>query len=78
MPVPVCPAGPCRTRIEFFAPSEAIPFDRRMKDPVPAWRELALDGLEVHAVPGNHFNMFSADHVPVLAAKLRACITGVA
>jgi thioesterase domain-containing protein len=71
------PAGPCRTKIVFFEPSESIPFDRRMKHPVPAWRELALDGIEVHAAPGNHFNMFSADHGPVLAAKLRACLAGL-
>jgi len=68
------PAGPCRTKILFFAPSESIPFDRRMKHPVPAWRELAQGGLELHDAPGNHFNMFSAEHGPVLAAKLRACL----
>lgn len=71
------PAGPCASRIVFFAPTEAIPFDRRMGDPVPAWEAFA-DGVEVHSAPGNHFNMFSAKNGPVLADRLREAIARLA
>jgi amino acid adenylation domain-containing protein len=71
------PTGPCPTKIVFFQPSESITFDKRMRNPVPAWRELAQGGMEVHTAPGNHFNMFSADNGPVLAELLRACVVGL-
>jgi len=71
------PAGPCRAKLVFFEPTESIPFDQRMKHPVPAWRELAGGGMEVDSAPGNHFNMFSADNGPVLAEKLRGRIAAI-
>ncbi len=38
------------------------------------WQKLALGGLEVHAVPGDHKTILLEPHVSVLAQRLRACI----
>jgi hypothetical protein len=35
---------------------------------------MALGGVEIHEVPGDHLSMFQEPHVQVLAEKLRACI----
>jgi hypothetical protein len=35
---------------------------------------MALGGVEIHQVPGDHLSMFQEPHVQVLAEKLRACI----
>jgi len=68
------PGGPCATKIVFIAPTEIIPFDQRMGDPVAAWEAFIDGGVEVHRSPGNHFNMFSAVNGPVLAEHLREII----
>lgn len=62
------PSGPFKGRIIFFKPMEKIPFDSKMDNPIPAWKPLAAGGLEVCDAPGNHFNMFSPEHAPVLAS----------
>jgi amino acid adenylation domain-containing protein len=38
------------------------------------WTELALAGIEIHSVPGNHFDMVREPHVRILAERLRACM----
>jgi thioesterase domain-containing protein len=38
------------------------------------WSGWARDGVEVHAVPGNHANLMYEPHVEVLARKLTACL----
>jgi aspartate racemase len=38
------------------------------------WSALALGGVEIHEVPGNHVGMLQEPHVQVLAKKLKACI----
>ena len=38
------------------------------------WQKLALGGLEVYAVPGDHKTILLEPHVSVLAQRLRACI----
>jgi thioesterase domain-containing protein/acyl carrier protein len=38
------------------------------------WQELALGGVEVHPVPGDHVSLLESPQVEVLAAKLRACL----
>jgi len=68
------PAGSFNGKIIFFKPTEKIPFDTEMKDPIPAWQPFANGGIEVHETPGNHFNMFSPVNSPVLAKKMKACI----
>lgn len=68
------PAGAFNGKIIFFKPTEKIPFDTQMKNPIPAWKEFARDGIEIHDAPGNHFNMFSPVNGPVLAEKMKACL----
>ena len=38
------------------------------------WSALAVGGLEIHEVPGDHMGMFQEPHVQMLAEKLRVCI----
>ncbi|MUH00250.1 amino acid adenylation domain-containing protein [Scytonema sp. UIC 10036] len=38
------------------------------------WEQLALGGVEVHQIPGNHLTMLRKPHVRVLAEQLQICI----
>ncbi|MBG1259055.1 amino acid adenylation domain-containing protein [Nostoc commune] len=38
------------------------------------WDQLAVQGTEIHHIPGNHLTMLRKPHIQVLAAQLRACI----
>jgi thioesterase domain-containing protein len=38
------------------------------------WQALAQGGLEIHPMPGRHFNLLRKPHVQVLAGQLRSCI----
>jgi thioesterase domain-containing protein len=38
------------------------------------WRELALGGLEVCSVPGDHNTMIEEAHARILAEKLQDCL----
>jgi len=60
--------------IAFIRATEETTFDEKMKDPVPAWAEFTRKGIVEYESPGNHFNMFSNEHSPILASKLKACI----
>lgn len=42
--------------------------------PEDNWKELALDGLEIHTVPGNHFTTIREPHVRALAQTLSRCM----
>lgn len=59
-------------RITLFKASEDLA--GACADPTLGWSEWAADGVEVHAVPGNHANMVYEPHVEVLAEKLKACL----
>jgi surfactin synthase thioesterase subunit len=39
-----------------------------------AWSQLALGGVELHRVPGNHLSMHVRPQVQELAARLASCI----
>jgi amino acid adenylation domain-containing protein len=41
------------------------------------WNKVALGGVEVHEVPGNHNTMLHEPHVVALAARLKECIEKV-
>jgi thioesterase domain-containing protein len=47
---------------------------RQVADPEMGWGELAADGIEVHALPGNHFSMLRPPHVSTLAGTLKTCL----
>jgi|GEM_PF-937530 len=38
------------------------------------WKSFATEGVEVHVVPGNHFNMVREPFVKALASQLKACL----
>jgi aspartate racemase len=38
------------------------------------WSAMALGGVDIHEVPGDHLGIFEEPHVQVLAEKLRTCI----
>ncbi|WP_414573137.1 amino acid adenylation domain-containing protein [Nostoc sp. CCY 9925] len=47
---------------------------RRYSDPLGGWGGLALEGVEVHEIPGDHTSILIEPHVQVLAEKLKACL----
>lgn len=63
------PADCCVT---LFQAAESLASARQ--DAARGWHELALAGVEIHTVPGNHFDMVREPHVKVLAERLRACL----
>jgi aspartate racemase len=46
----------------------------RTVDAQMGWGELALGGVEVYEVPGDHASLVKEPHVQVLAARLSACL----
>ncbi len=47
---------------------------RAHRNPTMGWSELAVKGVEVHEVPGNHLTMLRPPHVQLLVKKLRECL----
>jgi len=48
---------------------------RASNDLVEGWRALAIGGIEVQEIPGNHLNIIKEPHVEVLANKLSECLS---
>ena len=42
-------------------------------DPTLGWKKLALKGLSIHPLPGNHWT-YIREHVAVAGPKLRECL----
>jgi thioesterase domain-containing protein len=38
------------------------------------WSELVTGDVEIHSIPGDHFNILKEPHVRVLAKKLKSCL----
>jgi amino acid adenylation domain-containing protein len=38
------------------------------------WGRVAAEGVEIHDIPGDHLTVFEPQHLPIVAAKLDACI----
>ena len=68
------PGGPIKGPIDFFRPSEKIPFDVQMGNPSVVWRDFALGSYRIHDAPGNHFNMVSPLNNPALVRMLEMCL----
>jgi len=47
---------------------------RASNDLVEGWRALAIGGIEVQEIPGNHLNIIKEPHVAELANKLTECL----
>jgi amino acid adenylation domain-containing protein len=72
----VAKAGP-RFPLVVYRASELTPGQQRLSEPVESdwgWSGLMESFLPVIAVPGNHFTMLAAPHVPTLAALMHECI----
>jgi amino acid adenylation domain-containing protein len=65
-------APPIRTPVTLFLASEHTENSYRID--IAAWRQVALGGLEVVEVPGNHLNLIQRPHVQVLGGILRGLI----
>jgi len=66
---------PCAGRLVLLRAVDAPDAASRIaEDPTFGWGALALGGVEIHDVPGNHFNLTSPPHVRRLAERLRACL----
>jgi thioesterase domain-containing protein/acyl carrier protein len=63
---------PYRGRVTLFRASEEAAADS--EDLTLGWQELAVEGVDLHWVPGNHLTMVREPHVQVLAKQLRACL----
>jgi thioesterase domain-containing protein len=63
---------PYRGRVTLFRASEEAAADSQ--DLTLGWQELAVEGVDLHWVPGNHLTMVREPHVQVLAKQLRACL----
>jgi len=59
-------------RITFFRPAEKS--IRDSDDPQAGWVELAVGGLEIVDVPGDHNNILDEPQVRVLAQRLKVCL----
>jgi aspartate racemase len=57
-----------------FRAMERDQFEAHDTDPKFGWGDLAVEGVEVHDVPGDHIGILKEPHVQVMAAKLRACL----
>jgi thioesterase domain-containing protein/acyl carrier protein len=60
-------AGPVRATL--FQAGEQLP--EGMTDPTRGWGDLALGGIEVEALPADHYSVVRAPHVEALASRLR-------
>ncbi len=63
---------PYSGRLVFFHARERDAINPR--HPELAWIPLAIEGVEVHVVPGNHVTMLAEPHVAELARKLRGVL----
>jgi aspartate racemase len=55
----------------FIAADRTQPEAAALRD---AWTTMALGGLDVHVVPGNHVTIIEQPNVSTLAAELQACL----
>lgn len=61
-------------RITLFLPSDTYFRLNPEQDPGLSWSQLAVAGLDVYNVPGDHASLLNEPHIQVLAEKFRACL----
>ena len=64
-------SGKINGKVLFFKPTEKIPFDVQMGNPIPAFKKFLQGGIEVHQAPGNHFTLVSPINTPILVQKIK-------
>jgi amino acid adenylation domain-containing protein len=65
---------PFRGRVALFRARVRPLLDSH--DPTLGWDQLALAGVDVHRIPGDHTGIFEEPHVHVLARQLSRCLAG--
>src|SRR5262249_40143172 len=55
----------------FLASEQTVEGDQR-----EVWSKLALGGVKVHEIPGNHVTLIEEPNVHVLAERLAGCLNG--
>jgi len=63
-----------RGRVSLFSATGDL---NAVNDLQEGWRSLALLGVEVHEIPGDHINIIKEPHVGALAERLRSCLDRV-
>jgi amino acid adenylation domain-containing protein/non-ribosomal peptide synthase protein (TIGR01720 family) len=67
--------GPFAGRLTLFRARDRTDLPAEiLRDPTLGWGILAAGGVELHEVPGSHFNLTQPPHVAVLAERLRGCL----
>jgi thioesterase domain-containing protein/acyl carrier protein len=61
---------PLHGRVTFLKAEDAL----AGPGPETEWKDFALDGLDLHIVPGNHFTTIREPHVRILAQTLLHCM----
>jgi non-ribosomal peptide synthetase component F/thioesterase domain-containing protein len=70
--------SPYPGRITLFRAMETVSkFESTAVDPTLGWGNLAVGGLAIHDIPGNHLSILQKPNVSVLASKLKVCIQEV-
>ena len=65
---------PYSGRVTLFRATEDVFYSPAYLKTGLGWKAVALGGLDIEDVPGNHLGMLAEPHVQVLAEKLKACI----
>ncbi|MEH1778656.1 MAG: amino acid adenylation domain-containing protein [Nostoc sp.] len=61
-------------RVTVFRAEERPATNGQEEDPNMGWSELALGGLDIQHVLGNHFSIFNEPYVKSLSEKMKVCI----
>lgn len=59
-------------KITLFRTSQQL--GEKAEDIAKGWLDYAQGGIEIHQIPGNHYNLMDPPYAEVLAQKLQACL----
>jgi thioesterase domain-containing protein len=65
-------AQPYPGRVTLFRAADS--WEESGRGPYLGWDHVAVGGVEVHEVPGDHVTLLEEPHVRVLAARLKTCL----
>ena len=65
---------PYKGQVTIFRATEEVFYSSSYLESGLGWKSIALGGVNIEDVPGDHIGMLSESHVQVLAEKLQGCI----
>ncbi|KAM3097684.1 condensation domain-containing protein [Phormidesmis sp. 146-12] len=65
---------PYSGKVTLFRAMQRSPFESITIDPTFGWDAIALDGVELYDIPGDHLGILQEPNVQILAKDLRTCI----